>query len=109
MGHARERQWRIIDPKQKTFSHFHSNPMKRDRIFHILRFLHFTCNRNQPDKADEISNRLWKMRTIFDKLSDVYAKCYSVTEHVAVYKAIVLFRVESFSNNIFQRNANALG
>ena len=37
-------------------------------------------------------DRLWKMRAIFDKLSDPYAKCYSPTKCLAVDEVIVLFR-----------------
>jgi hypothetical protein len=47
---------------------------KQDRFLHILRFLHFSDHRNEPDKTDENYDRLWKMRTIFDKLNDAYAK-----------------------------------
>jgi hypothetical protein len=43
--------------------------MKQNRFFHILGFLHFSDNRNEPDKADENYDMLQKMRTIFDKLS----------------------------------------
>jgi hypothetical protein len=42
--------------------------MKQNRFFHILRFLYFSDNRNEPDETDENYYRLWKMRTIFDKL-----------------------------------------
>ena len=38
---------------------------------------------------------LWKMRALFDKLSDSYAKYYSLTDHKSVEEIIVLckFRV----------------
>jgi hypothetical protein len=71
---------------------FYGKTMKRDRFFHILRFLHFSNNRNEPDKTDNKFDRLWKMRTIFDKLSDAYAKYYSPTEHLAVDEITVLFK-----------------
>jgi hypothetical protein len=58
--------------------------MKQDRFSHVLRFLHFT------DKRDHNFDRLWKMRSIFDKFSDAYAKYYSPTEHLAVDEIIVL-------------------
>jgi hypothetical protein len=35
---------------------------------------------------------MWKMRGIFDKLSNSYAKYYSLTEHLAVDEIIVLFK-----------------
>jgi len=45
---------------------FYSNTMKCNSIFHILRFLHFSDNMNQPDEKDRNYDRLWKLRTIFD-------------------------------------------
>jgi hypothetical protein len=66
--------------------------MKRDRFLHILRFLNFSDNRNEPDKTDENYDRLWKVKTIFDKLNDAYAKYYSPTEHLAVDEIIMLLK-----------------
>jgi hypothetical protein len=43
--------------------------MKQNRVIHILIFLHFSDNRNEPNKTDENFDRLWKMRTVFDKIS----------------------------------------
>jgi predicted nucleotidyltransferase len=80
---------------ENSFTAFYGNTMKRDRFFHILRFLHFSNNKNQSDKTDENYNRLWKMRTIFEKLNDAYAKYYSPTEHLAI-EAIVLFKGSHF-------------
>ena len=40
---------------------FYSSTMKRDRYLHILRFLHFTDNKNEPDMMDEKSDQSWKM------------------------------------------------
>jgi len=34
----------------------------------------------------------WKMRAIFDKLIDSYAKCYHPTKHLEVDGIIVLFK-----------------
>jgi len=48
------------------FIAFYANTMKRDRVYNILTFLHFSDNRNEPDKTDENYNQLWKMRAIFD-------------------------------------------
>jgi hypothetical protein len=66
--------------------------MKWDRFLHILRFLHFGDKKNKPDKTDENYARLWKIRTIFDKLNDAYAKYYSPTEHLTIDEIIVLFK-----------------
>jgi hypothetical protein len=70
---------------------FYGNTMKRNRFFHILRFLHFSYNRSKPDETDENYGRLWKTRTIFYKPSGAYAKYYSPAEHLAVDE-IVLFK-----------------
>jgi len=55
------------------------------------RFLHFSDHKNDPDKTDENYDQLWKMRAIFDRLIDSYAKFYSPTEHLVVDE-IVLFK-----------------
>jgi hypothetical protein len=41
--------------------------MKRKRLFHILRLLHFRDNRNESDETDKYYDRLWETRTIFGK------------------------------------------
>jgi hypothetical protein len=48
-------------------------------------------NKNESDKTDKNYDRLWKIRTIFDKLNDENAKHYSQTEHLAV-KVTLLFK-----------------
>ena len=48
---------------------FYSSAMKQDGYFHILRFLHFTDNKNEPDMMDENSDRLYKMRNLFGILN----------------------------------------
>jgi hypothetical protein len=71
---------------------FYRNTMKQDRLLCILRFLHFSDKKNEPDKTDENYDRLWKIRTIFDKLNDAFAKYYSPTEHSVTDEIIVLFK-----------------
>jgi hypothetical protein len=34
----------------------------------------------------------WKMRAIFDRLNDMYAKCYHPPKHLAIDRIIVLFK-----------------
>ena len=46
--------------------------------------MHLNDNKNVPDKRDENYEWLWKIRTIFNELSDSYAKCYSLAEYAAV-------------------------
>jgi hypothetical protein len=55
---------------------FYGETMTRDRFLNVLRFLHFADNSQSPDKRDEC-DRLWKLRTVFDKLNDSYAKFYN--------------------------------
>jgi len=42
----------------------------------------------QPDKNDSNYDRLWKMRTLFDQLSDTYAKFYDPFVHLTVYEVL---------------------
>jgi len=65
--------------------------MAWDRFLHILRFLHFADNSQRPDDGKEY-DRLWKLRTVFDKLNEAYAKFYNPLEHLAVDELIVKFK-----------------
>jgi hypothetical protein len=47
---------------------------------------------NGPDMKDEISDRLWKIRNVFDILNDKFSKFYSPSEHLAVAEVIVKFK-----------------
>jgi hypothetical protein len=47
---------------------FAGKMMKQNRFFHILRFLHFSDNRNKPDNYD----KLQKMRTTCSMLNATY-------------------------------------
>ena len=66
--------------------------MKRDRFLHILCFLHFKDNRNEPDMRDENSDRLWKVRYMFDILNQKFLKFYNPSEHLAVDEVIVKYK-----------------
>ena len=78
--------WSTLD---QYFVVLYSNT-ETDRLYHVLRFLHFIDNKNEHDKTDKNSID-WKIRAVFDKLSDSYAKYYSLTDHLAVDEIIVLF------------------
>jgi len=73
--------------------------MKRDRYFHILRYLHFTDNRNDPDRTDENFDRLWKIRDLFEILNATFSKFYNLSENLAIdevidsFKGRVIFKV----------------
>jgi hypothetical protein len=66
--------------------------MKRRRYLHILRYLHFTDNRNKPDRTDETFDRLWKIRDPFEILNRTFSKFYSPSKNLAVDEAIVSFK-----------------
>jgi hypothetical protein len=46
----------------------------------------------RPDKPGKNYDRLWKIRSLFDMLSDTYAKFYNQSEHLAVDEVIMLFK-----------------
>jgi len=50
--------WSTLD---QLYTPFYGTMMKRDGYLHIVRYLHFTNNRNEPDKTDEKFDRLWKI------------------------------------------------
>jgi len=58
----------------------------------MLRLLQFSGNNNEPDKTYDNDDQLWKMRAIFDRLNDSYAKYYSLMEHLAIDEIIVLIK-----------------
>jgi hypothetical protein len=71
---------------------FYISAMKHDRYIRILLFLHFTVNKNEPDMTDENSDRLWKMRNLFEILNKKISKYYSPSEHLTVDEVIVLYK-----------------
>jgi hypothetical protein len=85
MGHnfidALRSYWLIAE---HFFIPFYTNTMKCDRFLHILRFLHFSDNMNQPNKNDNKYDKLWKVRTLFYQLNDAFAIFYIPSENSAV-------------------------
>jgi len=70
---------------------FYGETTARDRFLHVQRFLHFADNSQRPDEGEEY-DRLWKPRTVFDKLNEAYVKFYNPSEHLAVDEVTVKFR-----------------
>jgi len=66
--------------------------MKQDRYFHILSYLHFTDNRNEPDRTDENFDRLWKIQDLFEILNSTFSKFYKPSKNLAVDEVIVSFK-----------------
>jgi hypothetical protein len=71
---------------------FYGKTLKRDRFFHIIRFLHFLNNDTAIDKNDPHYDRLSKATAVFDMLNDAYSKYYAPSEHLAMDEVIVLFK-----------------
>jgi hypothetical protein len=71
---------------------FYSNVVTRDRFLHILRFLHFENNEDSPKRDDPNTNRLWKIRKVFDTLNNKFCEMCNPTEHLAVDEVIVLYK-----------------
>jgi hypothetical protein len=76
----------------KYSTRLYSSTKKEERYLHIVRLLQFTDNSNQPVFTDENSDRLQKMRNLFEILKKMFTKFYSPSEHLAVDEVIVLFK-----------------
>jgi hypothetical protein len=51
---------------------------------------------HRPDKGEEY-DQLWKLKTVFDTLNEVYAKFYNPLEHLAVDRVIAKIKAGLFS------------
>jgi hypothetical protein len=92
MGHClREKLTDYWSRNEQLYTPFYSNMMSRDRYLHILRFLHFTDNRNAGDWNDKF-DRLWKLRNLFEILNAAFSKFYKPSEHLAIDDVIVRFK-----------------
>jgi len=87
---------------------FYGETMTRDRFLHILRFLHFADNSQRPDNGEEY-DRLWKLRTVFDKLNEAYAKFYNPSEHLAVDEVIVKFKGRAIFRQYIPKKTKRFG
>jgi len=68
---------------------FYGQTMAHARYYHILRFLHFTDNRNGVDRTDDT---LWKIRDLFEIIRTNFSKFYNPSECLAVDEIIVKFK-----------------
>jgi hypothetical protein len=66
--------------------------VKCDCYCHILRFMCFGNDMNQLDENDSNYDRLCKIRTLFDQLSNAYGTFHSPAECLAPDDVIVLFK-----------------
>jgi len=81
--------WSTLD---QLYTPFYGTMMKQDRYLHILCYLHFTDNRNEPDRTDEKFDRLWKIRDLFEILNATFSKFYNPSDNLAFDDVIVSFK-----------------
>jgi len=62
MGHGvRDKLTDYWSTLGQLYTPFYGTMMKRDQYLHIPCYLHFTDNRNEPDRTDKNFDRLWKI------------------------------------------------
>jgi hypothetical protein len=66
--------------------------MKWYRYLHVLRYLHFTDNRNEPDRTDGGFDKLWKIQDLFEILNSTFSKFYNPSANLAVDEVIISFK-----------------
>jgi len=85
MGHGvREKltdYWVTVD---QLYTPFYGTMMKWDRYLHIIRYLHFTDNRNEPERTDENFDILWKIQDLCEILNATFSKFYNPSENMAI-------------------------
>ena len=81
--------WATVD---QLYTPFYGTMTKRDRHLHILCYLHFTDNRNEPDRTDANFDRLWKIRDLFEILNATFSKFYDPSDNLAIDEVIVSFK-----------------
>jgi len=93
MGHGvRDKLTDYRATVDQLYTPFYGTMMKRDRYLHILRYLHFTDNRNEPDGTDENFDRPWKIRDLFEILNATFSKFYNPSENLTIDEVIVSFK-----------------
>jgi len=89
MGHGVRNKltdyWSKLD---QLYTPFYGTMMNRDRYLHILRYLHFTDNMNEPDRTDGNFDRLWKIRDLFEILNDTFSKFYNPSKNLVLTKLL---------------------
>ena len=74
---------------------FYGETMTWDRFYTYCVFFDFADNLQRLDEGEEY-DRLWKLKTVFEKLNEAYAKFYNPSEHLAVHEVIVNSRAGFF-------------
>ena len=89
----------LIDKKGRLSSYWSKNPiistpffsetMPRDRFQLIIAFLHFNDNEAMPSPCNY---KLYKIKPVFDYLSDKWHTLYSLGEYIAIDKGMLKWR-----------------
>ena len=82
--------------------------MKQDQYLHILSYLHFTDNRNEPDRTDENFDRLW-IRELSEMLNGTLSKFYNPSENLATDEVIVSSKARVRFKQYIQKKCKHFG
>jgi len=58
----------------------------------LLCYLYFTDRRNETNRVDENSERLWKIQDLFEILNAIFSKFYNPSKNLCVDEVIVSFK-----------------
>jgi hypothetical protein len=110
MGHGvKDKLTDFWSTLEQVCTPFYGTIMNRDRYLHILRYLHFTDNRNEPDRTDENFDILWKIRDQFEILNDTFYKFYNPSENLAIDEVIVPFKGMVIYNSLYLKKRKRFG
>ena len=107
MGHGvRDKLTDYWSTMDQLYTPFYDTMMKRGRYLHMLRYLHFTDNRNEPDRTDEKYERLWKIRDLFEILNATFSKFYNPSDNLAIDEVIVSLKVRVIFKQYIPKHAS---
>ena len=93
MGHGiRDKLTDYWATVNQLYTPFYGTMMKWDQYLHILRYLHFTGNKKEPDRTDENFDSLWKIRDLFEILNATFSKFYNPSKNLRIDEVIVSFK-----------------
>jgi len=72
--------------------HFMARPWHETDFYTYCVFCILCTIHRDLTKAKNMTEWLWKLRTVFDKLNEAYAKFYNPSEHLALDKVIAKFK-----------------
>ena len=96
--------WATVD---QLYTPFYGTMMKRNRYLHS--YLHFTDNRNEPDRTDENLDRLWKIRDLSEMPNGTFSKFYNPSENLAIDEVILSFKGRASFKQYIQKKCKHFG